>query len=210
MFDPADFDPALVAAWPLPEALPQLVRLAGEEGVAIETKAAKAPMPIEALQRLLSEMTEEMRRQFELFRRLRAEAEARLASEDEAEVKLAKADIKAATDALSLIVRTLEKIDGLQRSIAHDRQTALEQEFDASAYQAMLADIERKIEARARERFDAWCVELGAAADGATGPPDGCGEGEAEPKGAAPGGSGGGEGGGSGGWLQHRDAGEGD
>lgn len=159
MFDPIDFDLAMVAPWPVEPRLADPVLEASVAGavrdILLETKAAAEPAPAEALQRLLNEMTEEMRLQFEAFRTIRRDAEALLkGSPDEAEIKLAKADIKSATDALALLVRTIEKIDSLQRSLADDRERAIEQNFDQAAYDELLAGIERKIEARARERAD--------------------------------------------------------
>lgn len=179
MIDPIDFDPALVGLWPTGGAAaatygagvdPALE--AAVEAVWLETKAAAEPSAGEDLGALLNDMTVEMRRQFELFRTIRTEAELKLAGGDDAEQKVAKADVKAATDALSLIVRTIEKIDSLQRSLAHDRQAAAEQEFDQAAYERMLADIDRKIDARAEERMRAWLAERGIAAAGETGPPE--------------------------------------
>jgi hypothetical protein len=194
MFDPIDFDPALVSSWPvaprLPDARAAAVAAAAAQTILLETKAAEKPLPekplpekpspAEAAQDLLNQMTEEMRWQFEAFRTIRVEAEALLgASVDDAAIKLAKADIKSATDALSLIVRTLEKIDALQRSLADDRDRAAAQTFDQAAYDALLAGIERKIDARARERAEQLFADWRAAAcrsgaDGAgqgTGPP---------------------------------------
>lgn len=159
MFDPIDFDLAMVAPWPVEPRRPDPAleaRVAeAARDILLETKAAAEPSPAEALQRLLNEMTVEMRLQFEAFRTIRRDAEALLkGTPDEAEIKLAKADIKSATDALALLVRTIEKIDSLQRSLADDRERAIEQNFDQAAYDELLAGIERKIEARARERAD--------------------------------------------------------
>eukprot|EP01035_Chromulina_nebulosa_P014551 gene14551-19253_t len=110
MFDPVDFDPALLGLWPVRTGDP--VRYgagtawgegAGIDPVLLETKAVAPASPVEELQTLLNDMTGEMRLQFEAFRRIRMDAEAKLASGDEAEQKIAKADIKAANDALSLL-----------------------------------------------------------------------------------------------------------
>jgi hypothetical protein len=180
MFDPIEFDPALAGAWPL-------MALAGGASVvavpvetkaisgAIETKAVVEARAVEALQTLLNEMTTEMRRQFEVFRDIRIGAEALLSGGDEAAAKIAKADIKAATDALSLIVRTIEKIDSLQRSLADDRERSAEQGFDQAAYDDMLADIERRIERRAEERAAVLLERRLAELAGRVGPPDGTG-----------------------------------
>jgi len=178
MFDPIDFDPALAAAWP--PGWPGVYGAGAEAGdeiaaavaaLRLETKAV--PSPAEEFHGLLNDMTTEMRLQFEAFRKIRQEAEAQLAGDDEAGQKLAKADLKAANDALSLIVRTIEKIDSLQRSLAHDRETALERQFDENAFRQLLDDTERTIQARVAER-------LAASAQG--GPPGHCPGPDATPK----------------------------
>lgn len=178
MFDPIDFDPALLGHWPsarsraapygegAESALDAAVRT-----VWLETKAAAEPSPAETLSTLLADMSAEMRLQFETFRKIRVDADAKLAAGDEAEQKLAKADVKSATDALSLIVRTIEKIDSLQRSLAHDRDAASEREFDLDAYTALLADTERRIAERAEERALALVEQRHATTAAATGPP---------------------------------------
>lgn len=181
MFDPITFDPAMVSPWPLePAQRPPAggigaaqAREAAERQL-LETKAAAEPSPPETLQSLLNDMTTEMRLQFSAFQKIRVDAEAVLAaSPDEAAAKLAKADIKSANDALSLIVRTIEKIDSLQRSLADDRERAAERDFDQAAYDEILAGIERKIEARARELADVIIRDRNASGgDGdGTGPP---------------------------------------
>jgi hypothetical protein len=192
MFDPIDFDPALAAPWPSPAASlapygsgaePEIE--AAVRSVWLETKAAAPPSPAEELQQLLNDVTTELKQQFVAFRKIRVDAEARLATGDEAESKAAKADIKSATDALSLLVRTIEKIDSLQRSLAHDHEIA-EQDFDQAAYEQLLADIERKIGERAEERAHILVEQRLAEAAIATGPPPndtgkaGCGPSEEE------------------------------
>jgi hypothetical protein len=162
MSDPIDFDPALAVLWPPGQARlapygtgSELDLDAAVEAVWLETKAAAEPSPAEQTQALLNEMTTELKAQFEVFRKIRADAEAKLAGGDESEQKLAKADVKAAIDALSLITRTIEKVDSLQRSLAHDRELAFEQEFDEAAYEQLLAETERAIERRVNERLAA-------------------------------------------------------
>jgi hypothetical protein len=196
MFDPIDFDPAILSPWPVGPsllALPDPVAEARARGMAedilLETKAVAEPSPTEVLHGLLNEMTTEMREQFEAFRKIRVDADKLLGGPaDEAAIKLAKADIKSASDALSLIVRTIEKIDSLQRSLADDRQRAAEQNFDQVAYDELLAGIERKIEARAAElaerrrcRADEGEIVGGSGA----GPPMGDGRGNEPPSPAA-------------------------
>ena len=120
-----------------------------------------APVPLEVKSReaahddlriLLSDMTREMRAQFDYFRTLRESAEKALADPaDEAAAKTSRADAKAASDAMSLIVRTLEKIDSLQRQLAHDRQLEAERQADALDPAAARAHFLALIDARAEE-----------------------------------------------------------
>jgi hypothetical protein len=167
-FDPAFADLSLFGCWAIApaygEALPQDDPLADSvRAVVLETKSAETPAvaPAEQLRQLLNEMTVEMRKQFESFRAMRAAADAALQGGDEAAGKLARADIKAATDAMSLIVRTLEKVDSLQRQLARDREDEAERAVDAGGYGEAVREVERLIEARAQERFEALCVARG-------------------------------------------------
>ena len=121
----------------------------------IEVKAAGAG----DLVTLLNEFTTEMRAQFELFRRLRAGAESLIDGADEGLAKLARADIKAATDAIALIVRTLEKIDALLRQLERDRLDAEERLMEARDPEVLRAEVEAliaaRVEAAVAERLDA-------------------------------------------------------
>lgn len=156
-----DFAPELFGFWParrggLSEAEAQM----GEEEYFLETKSAGAS-PAEEQRVLLNQMTAELREQFSAFRTLRRAAEAAAAeSGDEAAAKLARADLKAATDAMSLIVRTLEKIDQLQRQLARDLEMEAESRETAAGYQEVKAHflrmIEEKADARARSLFERW------------------------------------------------------
>lgn len=187
MTDPIDFDPALVGLWPSGHAGPAPYGTGADpetdaavRTLWLETKAAAEPSPAEALQALLNDMTTELKQQFSLFQTIRADAQQKLASGDEGEQKTAKSDVKAAVDALSLITRTLEKIDSLQRSLARDLEAAAEQEFSEAVYEDMLASIDRKINERAEERMRAWLAGRADAEAGATGPPGAAGEGGVE------------------------------
>ena len=116
------------------------------------------------LRGLLNDMTREMRAQFDCFRALReAAGEALAAPEDEAAAKGARADAKAASDAMSLIIRTLEKIDALQRQLAHDRQAAAEREADGEDVEAarrhFLGLIDARAEEEAQRRFERFREE---------------------------------------------------
>jgi hypothetical protein len=171
MDDVVAFDPALAGLWPVGRAAVYEPRLQEEvRAVMLETKSE--PSPVLEMQRLLNDMTGELRAQFDMFQKIRARAELALEGE-EAEAKAAKADAKSAVDAISLIIRTLEKIDGLQRGLADALAREAEETFDDAAYQALLAGIDRKITERAEERAHLLLAERAAAAAGGTGPPGG-------------------------------------
>jgi phosphoenolpyruvate carboxylase len=109
------------------------------------------------LESLLDEIMGELRAQADLFRKIRIDAQEKIEATgvlDETELKLAKLDIKAATEAISLITRTLEKIDSLRRSVAEDQARAAEENFDEETYRKLLASIESTIENRARDLAD--------------------------------------------------------
>ncbi len=126
------------------------------EACLLEIKSGSAE---DVLRTLLNEMTVEMRAEFDYFKGLRSAAEksGQALAEgagDEAAAKLARADVKLSVDAMSLIVRTLEKIDGLQRQMARDRETEIERHADGPGYvenkRRLLAIIEQRAEDRAR------------------------------------------------------------
>ena len=140
------------------------------DAAALEVKSTDALSPLDRLAALLDDLTQEMRDQFELFRKLRATAERLIDGADEAVAKAARTDAKAATDAIALIVRTLEKIDSLQRQLARDREDAALASGEGEDEQAITAEllriIETQAEARAKARLAAWqnAVEGSAAA----------------------------------------------
>ncbi len=133
----------------------------------LEVKSAEALSPVEQLSALLNDLTAEMRQQFELFRKLRGAADALISGEDEAASKLARSDAKAATDAMALMVRTLEKIDSLQRQLARDREEAALAGGDGESDEEIRDEIRRiicaQVEARARVLMEAWLAERGRA-----------------------------------------------
>ncbi|MDQ0133302.1 hypothetical protein J2T08_001203 [Neorhizobium galegae] len=162
------FDPALFGLWAKAPvygdgvAMDDPALVDAVRGVLLEIKSAEdAFSPGEELRRLLNEMTVEMRDQFSTFRRMRTSAEAALESGDDAAQKLARADVKAATDAMSLIVRTLEKVDSLQRQLARDREEAAERDADEGGYEEAVREVEELIERRAQERFEKRCLAAG-------------------------------------------------
>ncbi|WP_080818778.1 hypothetical protein [Agrobacterium deltaense] len=149
-------DPALYGVWP------ETPAYAGEDmpGAAPETKSRADRLAAEdaarngSLRQLLNELTEEMREQFCLYRNLRQASEAAfLATAEDASGKLARADVKAATDQLSLIVRTLERIDALQRVLAEEREALFsEDETEAGDYEAAVAHFLDRIDELAEQK----------------------------------------------------------
>ena len=92
---------------------------AGGAALVLDTKAEAPGDPFLDMQAMLLEMTKELRERFQRFQsqKVLAERDADDAG-DEATRKAAQTDAKAAIEAVSLIVRTLEKIDSLQRKRA--------------------------------------------------------------------------------------------
>lgn len=156
-------DPSLFGEWP--------ERYVYAPDAALETKAVPQHAGTEngpdELWRLLNDMTAEMREQFRFFRELREGAGAALdGAADEAAGKMARADVKAATDAISLIVRTLEKIDTLQRQLARDREAAAESEAEAKSYEDAVAFFEKRIEQLAEQKLRARLLAAGQSDSG--------------------------------------------
>ncbi|MCF1451280.1 hypothetical protein FS774_01855 [Agrobacterium vitis] len=137
----------------------------------LEIKAADLAALSDHYAGLLNELTREMSAQFEQFRLLREGAAALMEGGDEAAAKLARADLKAATEAMSVIVRTLEKIDALQRQLVRDREAEQERAGETEtldvAQARLLALVETQAEAKAALLFERWKAESLAA----TGPP---------------------------------------
>lgn len=155
-------DPALYGACPetpayagedMPEAAPETKSRA--DRLAAEDAARNG-----SLRQLLNELTVEMREQFSMYRNLREAGEAGLLpGSDDTDAKQARADVKIATDQLSLIVRTLERIDALQRVLAEERQALMdEDETDTEDYEAAVAHFLKRIdelaEQKCRERLE--------------------------------------------------------
>jgi hypothetical protein len=160
------FDPALFGTWRMAPIYGDDIAME-DEGLAADVRAVLEVKsadglgdPAEELRRLLNDMTVEMREQFSTFRQMRESAAAALVDGDEAAQKLARADVKAATDAMSLIIRTLEKVDSLQRQLARDRELEAERVADEGGYEEAKARFVRMIEEKANERahrlFEAW------------------------------------------------------
>ncbi len=153
-----DFDPELFGLWPKAPVYDGLRR--GDvdaelqdiaRRVILDTKA-EAVSPLDDLQDMLNGMTKELREQMQQFQRLRRIADEKAeAAGEEIDRKLIQADAKASIEAMSVIVRTLEKIDSLQRTIAHDRQMMAERDFDEQGYERLQAEFEARIESRAQD-----------------------------------------------------------
>ncbi len=130
------------------------------QAAAPETKARADRLAAEdaarngSLRQLLNELTEEMGEQALMYCNLRQASEAAfLSAVEDAAGKQARADVKAATDQLSLIVRTLERIDALQRVLAEERQAlAGEDETDAGDYEAAVAHFLKRIDDLAEQK----------------------------------------------------------
>ena len=137
--------------------------------VILETKA-QAVSPLDALQDMLNAMTQELREQMLQFQKLRRLSDDRAdAAGEEIDRKLIQADAKASIEAMSVIVRTLEKIDSLQRTIAHDRQTLAETTFDEASYNAFVAEVDQRVERRARDLFAKYIASGGPGGPAARG-----------------------------------------
>jgi len=143
-----------------------------ESGAApvLDTKAEAPGDAFLDMQAMLLEMTKELRERFQRFQSQKVLAE-RDADDtgDEAARKLAQTDAKAAIEAVSLIVRTLEKIDSLQRTLIAGRaETETGGEEDEAA---LIEEFDRLVEERVEERVHAakqeWMREAGAGGDAA-------------------------------------------
>lgn len=123
-------------------------RCAGD--LALEIKSAEAMAAGASLRSLLNEATEELKEQLRLFQRLRREAAARLDDPD-GDQKLARADLKAATDAIALIVRTLDKTDELQRKIDDAGEADRARHVDDATLSNLCESLNRHIADRAEQ-----------------------------------------------------------
>lgn len=138
----------------------------------LDTKAEGPLDPFLDMQAMLLEMTKELRERFQRFQsqKVLAERDAGIA-EDEASRKLAQSDAKAAIEAVSLIVRTLEKIDSLQRTLIGERAEAEAARGEPEDEAALAAEFDRMVETRVKERLNAaredWRREAGIGGDAA-------------------------------------------
>nr|WP_272210645.1 hypothetical protein [Marinicella sp. W31]MDC2876546.1 hypothetical protein [Marinicella sp. W31] len=100
------------------------------------------------LRLLLNDLTSEMRAQFAFFRKLRMAAVKKSRGGEAADVR---GEVKAAADAVSLIIRTLEKADEMQRRLAENRRNADERDLNLRDYDDAKAHFLDLIEKRAGE-----------------------------------------------------------
>ncbi|MBD9371526.1 hypothetical protein IB238_02580 [Rhizobium sp. ARZ01] len=157
---------------------------ANTAAVCLDVKAESDGDPLDEMQAMLAEMTKELRERFQRFQSQRRTAEQVAdTAEDEADRKLAQADAKAAIEAVSLIVRTLEKIDSLQRTILSERRDTNERRGEVADYDAVVAEFDRRVKAKADAYFEQWKADyercgkapaadpaMGTGSDGKNGP----------------------------------------
>lgn len=145
---------------------------AGSAALVLDTKALAPLDPFLDMQAMLLEMTKELRERFQRFQSQKVLAERDAdAAEDEAFRKLAQTDAKAAIEAVSLIVRTLEKIDSLQRTLINERAEVEAADGEPEDEAALAAEFERLVEVRVKGRLDAakeeWTRETRLGGDAA-------------------------------------------
>ncbi len=149
MVDHETFDISLFGLWPrTPRYEGEPANRRAHAGYhAIEPKARRANAD-EDLRLLLNDLTVEMRAQFAFFRKLRLAAVKKGRESDETDVR---GEVKAAADAVALIIRTLEKADELQRRLAETRRETEERTLDLRTYEDAKAHFLDLIEKRAEE-----------------------------------------------------------
>lgn len=176
-----EIDPDLYGAWgeggycgragspSVPE--PGLARAARDlaRELTLEIKSAEALAAGADLRGFLNEATEELKEQLRLFQRLRRQA-ADLLDDPDGDQKLARADLKAATDAISLIVRTLDKTDELQRKIDDAGEADRARHVDDETLDRLCENLNRHIVERAEALARGLSVHDPAA--GGERPPD--------------------------------------
>lgn len=174
-----DFDPDVFGIWPATpvhggareDRWEWLADVADQ--VVLDTKAQVRGSPLDELQDMLNGMTKELKQQLQQFQVLRRTADAALGEEGgEIDRKAVQADAKASLEAMSLIIRTLEKIDSLQRTIAHDRRA--EAEGTDESFEALVAGFDARVERRAEELARVWREKVaGPGGDDGSGGKDG-------------------------------------
>lgn len=132
--------------------LPDVAGIGDGGGSCMEIKGEDAPS-FAAMADLLDRMRLELDKQFQNFADIRDDAMRRVQAEGaEGEAKLVRADLKSAVEALSVIVRTLEKVDQLQRQLVRDQAELDSAPENVEAHEALFSQVEAMIEARVAER----------------------------------------------------------
>ena len=146
-------DVAIFSVWPLPDARDPA---RGDTSPMLETKmmVSEETARREDVSKLLNDMTIELKAHFQFFKLLRERAADVGLECEEGDGKQLRADMKAASDALSLIVRTLEKIDELQRQMVKERDQALDDEALSEDYDKAVSFFLERIESLAQEKFE--------------------------------------------------------
>lgn len=179
-----EIDPGLYGAWgeggycggaaapaPDPGRQTRHVSLELARELALEIKSAEALSAGTDLRSLLNEATEELKEQLRLFQRLRRQA-ANLLDDPDGDQKLARADLKAATDAISLIVRTLDKTDELQRKIDDAGEADRARHVDDETLDQLCENLNRHIADRAEQLARDLAAHGPASVAGEERPPD--------------------------------------
>lgn len=187
MMNEPDVDPALFRVWGLDGAYDGGLAVRDDEALlgmagraVLDLKSASLPSPLEQLQDMLNGMTRELREQLQQFRALQRREDSgeggadigasgqggdgkgaglRAERPDPPDRKQVQADAKASIEAMSVIVRTLEKIDSLQRTIDADRRAQAEADLGDEDYAAIISGLEARIEAKAEARAAALIGE---------------------------------------------------
>ncbi|MBB4065737.1 hypothetical protein [Gellertiella hungarica] len=124
------------------------------ENDALAAVSGDEPPSLASMADLMARIRVELDQQFQLFTMARSHAE-RLMRPDlpEAEQKLLRADMKAAVDALSVIVRTLEKVDEMERRLAREQAELAALAVTEADYDRVWADVAASMEERIAERL---------------------------------------------------------
>jgi hypothetical protein len=146
--------------------------LDGGAALLLDTKADAPGDPFLDMQAMLLEMTKELRERFQRFQSQKVLAEQDVAAAgDDVSRKIAQTDAKAAIEAVSLIVRTLEKIDSLQRTLINERVEGEAASGETDDEAALVEEFNRLVEVRVKERLDVakqeWMREAGPGGDAA-------------------------------------------
>lgn len=146
-------DVTMFHVWPLSD---EREPVRGETSPMLETKMMVSDETArrEDVAKLLNDMIIELKAHFQFFKLLRERAADVGLESEGGDGKQLRSDMKAASDALSLIVRTLEKIDELQRQMVKERDQALDDEALSEGYDEAVSFFLERIESLAQEKFE--------------------------------------------------------